>query len=97
MTLVDDVRTVPADERGAYLLSGVFRTLAWICSGLSVGLGFWMAVGNADIDAVERTLVFGAVVGAGLFVAGVLLFLGYVLALLAGIHAQLRTTDADRP
>ena len=90
MTLINDVRAVPADERGAYLLSGAFRAIAWVCSLMSVGVGLFLALASTDVGSVERAMVFGAVAGAGLVVAALLLFLSYVLALLAGLHAMAR-------
>lgn len=87
-------------ERGAYALAGTFRCLAYLCAGVAVFIGAAMAVDNSDISVFERAFVFGVFAGAGLMVAALLLFLGYVLALLAGIHSQFgRTREpiADNP
>lgn len=84
----------PAIERGAYALAGTFRCLAYLCAGVAVLIGAALAIDNSGISLVEKAFVFGAFAGAGLLVAALLLFLGYVLALLAGIHSQVgRTRD----
>lgn len=77
-----------AIERGAYAVAGTFRCLAYLCGGVVVFLGAAMAIDNGGISLFERVVVFGAFAGVGLLVAALLLFLGYVLALLAGIHNQ---------
>lgn len=78
-----------AIERGAYALAGTFRCLAYLCAGVAVFIGAAMALDNSYISPVERVVVFVAVAGAGLLAAALLLFLGLVLALLAGITGQL--------
>jgi hypothetical protein len=98
MALISDVRTVPADERGAYLLAGALRAVAWVCSTMSVGVALFLAFASTEVDATERALVFGAVGGVGLLIAALFLFLSYVLALLAGLHAMSRAgVDEERP
>ena len=78
-----------AIERGAYALAGAFRCVAYLCAGVAVFLAAAMALDNDYISSFERAFVFGAIAAAGLLVAGLWLFLGYVLALLAGIHGRL--------
>ena len=78
------------DERAAWALSGVFKVLASICAGVSLLGGPFMALDNQELDAIERVLVFLVYAGPGLFVAALVLFLGYVLVLLVGIHHRLR-------
>ena len=81
-----------AIERGAYALAGAFRCLAYLCAGVALLVGTGMAIGSSYISPGERAVVFGVVAGVGLMVAALLLFLGYVLALLAGIHSQVGRT-----
>lgn len=78
-----------AIERGAYAVAGTFRCLAYVCAGVAVFVGAAMAFDNGGISLVERIVVLGVFAGAGLLAAALLLFFGYVLALLAGIHGQL--------
>ena len=82
-----------AIERGAYALAGTFRCLAYLCAGVALFVGAAMALDNGSISPVERGLVFIVFAGGGLLVAALLLFLGYVLALLAGIHARVGRTS----
>lgn len=84
-----------AIERGAYGLAGTFRCLAYLCAGVALFIGTGMAIGNSYISPMERAVVFGVFAGVGLVVAALLLFLGYALAMLAGIHSQIgRTRDS---
>lgn len=82
-----------AIERGAYALAGTFRCLAYVCVGVGVFIAAALAIDNSDISLFERIFVFGVFAGAGLLVAALLLFLGYVLALLAGISQSGRTRE----
>ena len=84
----------PVIERGAYALAGTFRCLAYLCGGSAVVFGAALALGSGGTSPAERALVFAVFGGAGLLVAALLLFLGYVLALLAGIHGRV---VLDRP
>lgn len=83
-----------ADERGAYALSGVFKTLAGLVAAIAVLAGLGLAVTNTGIDLVQRTLVFLSVAGSGLVLAAFLLFFGYVLALLVSIQRACGTERA---
>ncbi|MBA3742312.1 hypothetical protein [Sporichthya sp.] len=81
MAVIDPVAyAYTADERHAYALCGVFKVLSTLCAAVAIVAGALLAL---DIVA------FLVIAGIGLFIAALLLFLGHVLALLAGIHARL--------
>lgn len=78
-----------AIERGAYALAGAFRCVAYLCAGIAVFIAAALALNDGSVSPVERVLVFTVFAGGGMLIAALLLFLGYVLALLAGIQGRL--------
>ena len=90
MSVVTKPDLYTADERGAWALAGVFKVVASIFAGVSLLGGAFMALDNQGLDPIERALVFLVYAVPGLFIAALVLFLGYVLVLLVGIHHRLR-------
>jgi hypothetical protein len=74
------VDTFAADARAAYRLGTVFKTLAVLCAVAAVLGGLLIAA---------EPIAFVVVAGLGLVIAALFAFLGYVLALLVGIHDRL--------
>jgi hypothetical protein len=79
-TSTSAVDTFTADARAAYRLGTLFKTLAAMCAIAGV-------LGGILIGA--EPIAFVVVAGFGLIIAALLAFLGYVLALLVGIHERL--------
>lgn len=79
----------PVIVRGAYALAGAFRCLGYVVGGVGLVFATVMAVTSTDVGPEERVLILFVFGGVPVLAAMLLLFLGFLLALLAGIQNQL--------